>query len=316
MGTRAHATTNTKFILNPSLVIASDSSDKEELDFRLPNCKVHPTGVELGHGSYGDVVEVEYNGKKYAAKKYRPISIGSIMHVFGREHQILSLVRHRNIVPYYGICKLATDNATVIVMERMEMNLSVFLEDQKNVSISITRKFQILYDVACGLNYLHTQRPAVIHRDLTATNVLLNSKGVTKIADFGNSYMMDLTVGATPDLLTSNPGTLDYMSPEALEGGYYNDRLDIFSFGHLSIYVMIQQRPHPLLRPTYREHGRLIARTEVERRTLLIDKVKTKLPGGEQHEMYSLIIRCLQDEPDHRPSCADILLSDVFSHVQ
>ena len=300
-----------------SLVIASDSSDKEEMDFRLPNCKVHPTGVYLGHGSYGDVLEVEYNGKKYAAKKYRYAHPDYLLSLFSREHEILSLVRHRNIVPYYGICKLATDNATVIVMEKMEMNLSNFLEDQKNVSISITRKFQILYDVACGLNYLHTQRPAVIHRDLTATNVLVNSKGVTKIADFGNSRMIDQRVSATPELLTSNPGTLDYMPPEALEGGDYNDRLDIFSFGHLSIYVMIQHRPHPLLRGSYRERGRLIARTEVERRTLHLDEVKTKLPGGEQHEMYSLIIRCLQDEPDHRPSCANILklLSDVFSHV-
>ena len=281
------------------------------MDYRLPTCcKVFPTGVELGHGSYGDVLEVEYKGKKYAAKKYRH---KKTLPIFFREHEILSLRRHRNVVPYYGICKLATDDATVIVMERMEMNLSNYLDVQNNVNISITRKSQILYDVACGLNHLHTQRPAVIHRDLTATNVLLDSKGVAKIADFGNSRLIDVTF--TPELLTSNPGTLDYMSPEAIEGGHYSDRLDIFSFGHLSIYVMIQSRPHPLLRGTYRKRGRLMARTEVERRTLYLDKVKTKLPGGEQHEMYSLIIRCLQDEPHCRPSCADILLSDVFAHV-
>ena len=283
------------------------------MDFRLPLCKVVPTGVYLGQGSYGDVLEVEYKGKKYAAKKYRYVRSEYLIPVFGREHDIISSKRHRNIVPYYGVCKLATDGATVIVMERMEMNLSAYLEDQRNVNISITRKIQILYDVACGLNYLHTQRPAVIHRDLTATNVLLNSKGVAKIADFGNSCTIDLR--DTPELLTSNPGTLDYMPPEALEGGHYNDRLDIFSFGHLSIYVMIQKRPHPLLRPSYRKHGRLMARTEVERRTLYLDEVKTKLPGGEQHEMYSLIIRCLRDEADCRPSCADILFSDVFAHV-
>ena len=72
------------------------------MDFRLPNCKVVPTGVELGHGSYADVVEVEYKGRKYAAKKYRQryknMEVSNLIKIFGREHEILSQIRHRNIV--------------------------------------------------------------------------------------------------------------------------------------------------------------------------------------------------------------------------
>lgn len=292
------------------LCCISEEHSNEEMDFRLPNCKVTPTGVELGHGSYGDVVEVEYRGNMYAAKKFRHAKIEDLIGVFSREQDIISRIRHPNIVPYYGVCKLTTDNTTVIVMERMVTNLSAFLEDKNNVNITPQRKFQLLLNIVQGLHHLHTQRPAIIHRDLTATNVLVDSRGVAKIGDFGNSRMVDMCT--TPELLTSNPGTLDYMPPEALEGGQYNTSLDMFSLGHLSIYVVIQHRPHPLLRPVYREHGKRIGRDEVERREVYLEEVKTKLAGGEQHELYSIIVQCLQDEPHERPSCADILDSSVF----
>lgn len=70
----------------------------------------------------------------------------------------------------------------------------------------------------------------------------------------------------TPELLTSNPGTLDYMPPEALKGNEYDDKLDVFSFGHLSVYAVIKCQPHPILRPVHREGGQIMAQSEVERR--------------------------------------------------
>lgn len=273
----------------------------------LPHCVLQQTGTNLGHGSYGVVVEVSYKEKLFAAKIFRHVPLKDLLSVFSREQDILSRIRHPNIVSYYGVCQIAPDNTTVIVMERMATNLRDFLEDPKNVNTSLQIKFKILCDTAKGLLHLHKQKPAIIHRDLTATNVLLDSNHVAKISDFGNSRTVDFN--ATPELLTSNPGTLDYMPPEALEGGEYTDRLDVFSFGHLSLYVLIQHRPHPLLRPTYREHGRLIPRTEVERRRLFLDELKNKF---DNHTFYQTLVNCLQDEPASRPSCADILDSNVF----
>ena len=281
-----------------------------DADFRLPNTTVNQTGVVLGQGAHGDVLEVEYGGKLFGAKKYRLTSGGNVtLGAFSREHEILARIRHPNIVPYYGICKLATDKSTVIVMERMDMNLTTFLKERSDIPLEI--KTRILIDVAKGLHHLHSQTPAIIHRDLTAGNVMLDSHRTAKIIDFGNSRMIDLY--ETPELLTSNPGTLDYMPPEAIEGGEYDDRLDVFSFGHLSIYVIIQRRPHPLLRATYTVAGRLFARTEVERRQHYLDQVKLILEGGESHLLYQLIIKCLQDEPSQRPSSGEIL-RQLMSH--
>ena len=286
-----------------------------EKELRLPNTVVNTTGKVLGQGTYGDVLEVQYKGKIFAAKKYRFMSNDSkrsMLGAFGREHEILALIRHPNIVPYYGICKLPPpDNSTVMVMERLEMNVTTYLECNK--LIELDRKIKILFDVINGLKHLHSQNPAIIHRDLTAGNVLLNSKGVAKISDFGNSRMVDLN--ATPELLTSNPGTLDYMPPEALEGGEYDDRLDIFSYGHLAIHIIIQNRPHPLLRPTYPVGGRLLPRTEVERRLRYLTRVKTIL-SGDEHPLYLIIVQCLQDEPSLRPNCEVIISNDVFRCVQ
>jgi tRNA A-37 threonylcarbamoyl transferase component Bud32 len=290
---------------NMSTVSKPASKSSQGKDYvHLPNSTVYPTGVILGQGAYGDVVEVEYKNKIYAAKKYRlsEAKAKSMLGAFCREQDILAQIRHPHIVPYYGVCKLAPDNSTVIVMERMETNLTDFLKEN---DIGLPVKYKLLYGIACGLDHLHSQTPAIIHRDLTAGNVLLNSNGIAKISDFGNSRMVDLA--ATPELLTSSPGTLDYMAPEALEGCEYNDKLDIFSYGHLAIHIIIQRRPHPLLRHNHKVGGKLTPRTEVQRREKYLNDVKVKLDNGNLHPLYHFIIKCLDDEPAIRPSCTDAL---------
>lgn len=256
-------------------------------------------------------MEVEHEGLLYAAKKYKlQPSLDDIPHQIKREQNSITCIRHPNIVQCYGVCKLAQNKDTVLVMELMETNLSAYLKE--HATVSIEKKFQILNDVVKGLHYLHTQNPAIIHRDLTATNVLVCSRGIAKLCDFTNSRMVDLT--EMTELLTTLPGTLDYMPPEAIDGDHYCEKLDIFSFGHLSIYVIIQKRPHPLLRPTYRQAGKLMGRTAVEQRTIYLDKVRCTLDGGEQHPFFSLLIKCLHDDSSMRPSCKDILKSNVLTN--
>ena len=272
-----------------------------------PNAIVRPTGVTLGAGAFGEVVEVEFKGQKYAAKSY-----------FGREDMqqslfegrmdILTTIRHPNIVTYYGTCYLP-NGEPVLVMQMMKYNLSRFILSPENASISLQSRLSLLLNVASGLNHLHSLQPvAIIHRDLTPTNILLDSANVAKISDFGNSRVVDLT--CTPYLMTSHPGTLNYMPPEALEGESYSDKLDVFSFGHLSLFVIIQRLPNPLLPYTYRKKGALIARSEVERRQVYIQEAESKL--GEDHPFFRTFIRCLHDEAHMRPTMKEVL--DLLTH--
>ena len=124
-------------------------------------------------------------------------------------------------------------------MERLERNLDDLLEKVPNISLAL--KCSILIDVGMGLLYLHTHDPQIIHRDLTAKNVRLTQSLVAKITDFGNSRIVNQQPGQLAQTLSQLPGTLVYMPPEALTADpHYDYSLDVFSFGHLSLFVVLQ----------------------------------------------------------------------------
>ena len=266
---------------------------------------VEPTGVSLGDGAYGEVYEVSYRGNVYAAKKYKiskkeeSIILYKKLKAFIQEIQITSRIDHPNIVPYCGVCRLKGDNSMVIIMERMDKNLTDYLRESL---IPLDVKFRVLRHIAEGLCHLHQQKPAIIHRDLTANNVLLKD-GVAKIGDFGNSRIVDLKAF---EPLTTRPGTIDYMPPEAMEGGHYDEKLDIFSYSHLAIHVIIQTNPRPV-NATYFEHGTLVPRTEVQRRQKYLDHMKSYLDGGNTNPFYLIVLKGLENDRRVRPSCEQII---------
>ena len=289
----------------------------------LPDCTVEPTGVSLGTGSFAEVIEVKFNNQVYAAKKYHNADKKKLLPTIGQEIKLHSRLKHPNIVSYCGFCKVKGSHTKVIVMERMHQVLESFLKQTPNITEA--RKFQILHDILLGLHHLHTRDPAIIHRDLTATNVLLDSNGVAKIGDFGNSCMIDLNPDLSPELMTSKPGTLDYMPPETQGEDEeeeehklrYNEKLDIFSFGHLSLFIMNQKRPK-LVETTYKDEisKKIIARTEIQRRDRHIKEMKSKLHGGDKHPLYSIIVSCLHDDPEQRPQCSDILHDFLLTGIE
>ena len=171
----------------------------------------------------------------------------------------------------------------------------------------IEKKVSILHDTASGLDYLHSQTPAIIHRDLTAKNVLLDSQLRAKIADFGNSRIMDLDPEASPKALTSLPGTLEYMPPEAQGGSVaYDPSLDVFSFGYLSLFT-VTQTPVRLLPATYHCHstGEIRGRSEVKRCASFVEATEEVL--SENHSLVSLMKQCLLNNSAQRPHTGEVV---------
>ena len=151
----------------------------------------------------------------------------------------MSSLRHPNITQFLGLYLHPGTQLPLLVMERLETNLDNLLEYMPGLPLSL--KHSILEDVARGLVYLHKKTPTVIHRDLTANNVLLTSSLLAKITDMGNSRIVDMRPGQMVRTLSKLPGTLVYMPPEALgETHRYGPSLDIFSFGHLALYTITQ----------------------------------------------------------------------------
>ena len=154
--------------------------------------------------------------------------------------QVMAELRHPHVVQFLGLCYLEGSALPVLVMEKLDQSLDHLLETSPNLSISV--KLSLLIDVARGLVYLHTRNPPVVHRDLSARNVLLAAM-VAKISDLGNARIVNFLPGQLARTLTSVPGTQVYMPPESFdEGSRYGPRLDIFSFGHLALYTLTQVR--------------------------------------------------------------------------
>ena len=282
--------------------------------FIIPN--VSQTGRKLGGGSYGTVEELEVDGVKCAGKKIHdalihPENEGAQRMVdrYYDECKLLSELRHPHIVQFLGVCFVSDSYLPLLVMELLMTSLDNLLENTANIPFSI--KLSVLQDVSKGLTYLHNRNPVVIHRDLSAQNVLLNAAMTAKITDMGNSRIVDIPPGhgQLVRTMTQGPGTQVYMPPEALGSKpKYGPLLDMFSFGHLSLFTAIEIFPKYLLAPTYLDpQTNLVkAHTELERRAEYIQIFHVKFDSKE-HFLIDLIEGCLENDASKRPTAKQAL---------
>lgn len=171
--------------------------------FLLPNARL--TGKRLGTGSFGTVEEMKMEGLVCAGKRLHELLVRqeyvgkqNMVDKFVKECSLLADLRHPYIVQFLGICFPEGSELPVLVMEYLPYCLnSLFdpVEDGHRVEVSLAMKYAILHNVALGLAYLHAQQPPIIHRDLTANNVLLTSAMVAKIVDLGVARVLDLPPG-------------------------------------------------------------------------------------------------------------------------
>ena len=191
-------------------------------------------------------MQIEVNGLICAGKKIHEalldagnVGVQDMASKYVQECQLMSDLRHPNITLFLGVCFLPNCPLPVLLMERLDGSLDELLETVPNVPLVLKRS--LFEDVAKGLLYLHKHEPQIVHRDLTAKNVLLTSSLIAKITDFGNSRIVSLQPGQLARTLSSAPGTLVYMPPEALSDvSRYGPSLDIFSFGHLALFTLTQ----------------------------------------------------------------------------
>ena len=220
----------------------------------------------------------------------------------------MSKLRHPSIVQFLGICYVEGSRLPVLLMEKLQTNLDSFLETTPNIPLDT--KVHLLLGTASGVVYLHAHDPPVIHRDLTARNVLIDSGFNAKIADLGVARIVTIQPGQLAATMTGGPGNNLYMPPEAVPGegaARYSTSIDIFSFGVIELFTLIQLfpkdlKPHNYLDPRTR---RLVARSEIERREDYVTQMKRDL--GENHPLVGLTLDCLEYAQEDRPSAEDVL---------
>lgn len=282
--------------------------------------------VVISQGSYGRILKVLVSGSLCAAKEIHfSIAMGPgnvYVQQFTREIDLMSQMRHPNVVQFLGVhlperpdamSPVRELNLPWLVMEYLPFELHSTLEKarERKVEIPFSVKVSFMLDIARGLSYMHRNRSSeIIHRDLSARNVLLTSSLSAKLADFGVSkrHVYNTT-------MTMNVGNPWFMPPENKPGSgiRYNSQMDLFSFGVIVLFIISETFPGDLEAESFTDkYGDLIARSEVERRQKYID-----IAEGYNHPNTPLLLalckECLANQPHKRPNAEGVL--DRLNHL-
>ncbi|XP_038893332.1 putative receptor-like protein kinase At4g00960 isoform X1 [Benincasa hispida] len=196
---------------------------------------------KLGEGGFGPV----YKGK---LKDGRVIAVKKLSHYskqgrkeFMTEAKLLARVQHRNVVNLLGYCVHGSEKLLVYEYVTNEsLDKLLFTESCRRGDLDWKRRYDIIFGIARGLQYLHVDsHNVIIHRDIKASNILLDDKWVPKIADFG---MARLFPEDQTHVNTRVAGTNGYMAPEYVMHGHLSAKADIFSFGVLVLELISGQR--------------------------------------------------------------------------
>ena len=263
--------------------------------------KTKPSSLKISkvisRGGNGSVYEGEFEGRPVAVKKIHGVLLegvrdgqgDAVLTAFGSECIRLESISHPLIVGFEGAFYDQHSSEPLLVMERMNQDLRDLLNAQKG-KLTYRRQFQLCLDVAKGLHFLHTRDPPLVHRDLSAKNILLDKSGRAKIGDLGQSKLKTAAY-----FQTKQPGALVYMPPEALAAKpRYDEKIDIFSFGVLMLEIATLQEPSPGLL-------NIGGSEEKDRRQEDLGCL------ADDHPLKPLILKCLNNTPSQRPDAATVL---------
>ncbi|XP_059436637.1 cysteine-rich receptor-like protein kinase 44 [Corylus avellana] len=225
--------------------IADEVISAESLQFDFATIRVATNNFsdanKLGQGGFGAVYKgILPNGHEIAVKR---LSSGSRQgnQEFKNEAFIVAKLQHRNLIRLLGFC--LERNERLLIYELMpNASLDHFLFDpNKRLHLDWEKRHKILIGIARGLLYLHEDSQfRIIHRDIKAGNILLDSEMNPKISDFGMAklFALDQTHGNTRRIA----GTYGYMAPEYAMHGLFSVKSDVFSYGVLVLEMMSGQK--------------------------------------------------------------------------
>lgn len=265
---------------------------------------------KLGEGGFGPVYMGTLPGGEEVAVKRLCRNSGQGLEEFKNEVILIAKLQHRNLVRLLGCCIQREEK--ILVYEYMpNKSLDAFLfNPEKQGLLDWRKRFDIIEGIARGLLYLHRDsRLRIVHRDLKASNILLDADMNPKISDFGMARMF----GGDQNQFNTNRvvGTFGYMSPEYAMEGIFSVKSDVYSFGVLLLEIVTGKRA-----VSFHHHqdslniaGYAWRQWNEDKAAELIDPlIRPSCSVRQVLRCIHIALLCVQDHADERPDIPTVIL--------
>ncbi|XP_068656007.1 probable LRR receptor-like serine/threonine-protein kinase At1g56140 [Aristolochia californica] len=260
---------------------------------------------KLGEGGFGPVYRGTLPDGRVVAVKVLSLTSHQGKSQFVAEIAIISAVQHRNLVKLYGCCIEAEKR--LLVYEYLENNSLDQALFGKPFPLDWPTRFDICLGTARGLAYLHEEsRLRIVHRDVKASNILLDAELKPKISDFGLAKLYD---DKKTHISTRVAGTIGYLAPEYALRGHLTEKADVFGFGVVALEILsgrpnadtsLEEEKIYLLEWAWYLH-------ENNRGLELVDPMLSEFDEQEASRVLGVALLCTQASPSLRPPMSRVV---------
>ncbi|XP_021727271.1 putative receptor-like protein kinase At4g00960 isoform X2 [Chenopodium quinoa] len=264
---------------------------------------------KLGEGGFGPVFKGKLlDGREVAVKMLSQHSRQG-QKEFINEAKLLARVQHRNVVNLLGYCTHGEDKLLVYEYVSNESVDKLLFKPDKRQQLDWKKRYEVIAGVAKGLLYLHEDsHSCIIHRDIKASNILLDDKWIPKIADFG---MARLFPEDQTHVNTRVAGTNGYMAPEYVMHGHLSVKADVFSFGVLMLELISGQR-NSSYNLSLDAQNLLDWAYKLFKKSRSLDVLDPSIASTADAEQVALCVQigllCTQSDPNLRPSMRRVVV--------
>ncbi|PON99987.1 Mitogen-activated protein kinase kinase kinase [Trema orientale] len=277
----------------------------------------------IGEGGFGDVHKGYVTYCTFNACKPnegRAVAVKRLIHrrpqgseAWKTEVEILGKLNHPNVVQLLGCCNEGDQRILVYeYMTRGSLDTLLFRarpSTENRKELNWRRRIQIAVGAAKGLAYLHTHGKPIIHRDIKASNVLLDSDFSAKISDFGLArYGPE---DENNHVSTRVIGTKGYLAPEYFRTGHLTFKADVYSFGVLLLEILtgssVDKKCSTGLVGDLVQRARPLLCSKLELRRVIDKKLRKNFPVEEAHKFAQLTYQCLSEDQNSRPTMTEVV---------